>query len=413
LEHAGDFAEGRRAVTLTVLLDLSFLATPEVSRGVRRYAHLLALALHQRQKPGELNVLALAETPLFGPARASSDIPACIEAAERGRTQGLRGVFGARLRNFLGEAARSTQADVIHSLLPEGSPRRALDRPRIVTCHHLDSSVAATEWHGGSGRIRLDRRHFHRADRVIAISRATAQELIARLDIPRSKIAVVYNGIDEQVWSMESRPDDPQRLAALGLRGQPYLLCVGAVDARKNVEGVMRGLGRAHLLAGHRQLALVWAGQLARAERQELEAQARRAGVLASLKTVGFVSDADLACLYRSATALVFTSRREGFGYPVVEAMASGCPVVTSNCSSLIEVAEHAALTVDPEDSEAIADAIVLLQGDRREIRRLTADGLLRAREFRLERMVEGTLTAYRDARDGTRSPSARPSAPP
>jgi glycosyltransferase involved in cell wall biosynthesis len=125
------------------------------------------------------------------------------------------------------------------------------------------------------------------------------------------------------------------------------------------------------------------------------------------VKLLGYVSDQDLAALYRGATAQVFVSRAEGFGYPVIEAMACGCPVITSNRSSLIEIAEGAAVTVDPEDADAIADAIVLLADDNAERRRLSARGIERAARFSLRRMAEQTLDVY--ASVASPRPSRRP----
>lgn len=390
-------------MSLRVLLDLSALQAPSVPRGVKRYASLLARALHRARTEQDLELLALLDAPLFGLPRYSSDVLAAIELLETTAVPSSRAPLTARLGSLLGRTGRKNQVDVMHSLYPGGSTRRVLDSARVVTCHHLDGGIAATEWHGTQARVGLGRRHFQRAERIIAISRATAQELIVRLNLPRNRITVVHNGIDRSLWTPAARHEDPSRLAALGLRGQPYFLCVGAVDARKNVDGVLRALARAQALATHKQLLLVWVGALGRSERSELVSLAKQQGVEGSVLPIDHASDEDLAALYRNAMALVFASRREGFGYPVVEAMASGCPVITSNRSSMAEIAEHAALTVDPDDSSAIADAMVLLYGDQHERRRLRDAGLLRATQFDLDDMVRGTVAVYRAALLATR----------
>src|SRR5690606_33662556 len=139
-----------------------------------------------------------------------------------------------------------------------------------------------------------------------------------------------------------------------------------------------------------------WAGRLSAEDRQRVCAAAEEAGVADAVQLLGYVPDAELAALYRGATAQVFVSRAEGFGYPVVEAMACGCPVITSNRSSMIEMAEDAALTVDPEDPDAIAGAIVLLADDNAERRRLAERGVHRAQHYSLRKMGERTLEAYR-----------------
>lgn len=403
-------------MTLTVLLDLSLLASSALPRGVRRYVHLLAGELVRQKRELDLEVVTLVDAPFFRPPRLTTDLAAAIEDWEGRSPMGLKLPFGGTGVRALSKAARAFGVEVVHSLTPESSPRSALDCARVVTCHHLDSSVAATEWHGGQSRVDLDRRHFQRAERIIAISRATAQELIARLDVPRHRISVVHNGIDPRVWSQSPHPDDSARLAALGLRGGPFLLCVGAVDARKNVDGILFGLKRAQELVQNRQLVLVWVGPLSRPERIELDGLSKSRGLSPSVIPVGLVGDEDLAALYRHATGLVFASRREGFGFPVVEAMASGCPVITSNRSSMVEVADGAAVMVDPDDTGAIADAMVLLYGNEAQRQRLRLAGLERARQFTLAQTAVGTAAAYHQAAlsaraEGTSIPPA-PSGP-
>jgi alpha-1,3-rhamnosyl/mannosyltransferase len=118
-------------------------------------------------------------------------------------------------------------------------------------------------------------------------------------------------------------------------------------------------------------------------------------GVRDALSFLSYVPDADLKALYRSAVAQLYVSRYEGFGHPIVEAMAAGCPVVTSNRSSTAEIAKDAALLVDPEDHAQIADAIFQLLSHPEQRRDLCERGTERARRFSLERMAEGTLRVY------------------
>ncbi len=390
--------------SLRVLLDLSLLARSDTPRGVARYAHDLALGLHAEAKAREgLTVLAVTRPSLLGSLRHTADVPAALEAFEAERRRPARPApqrplfeLLGRTRHALTRVAEEAGAHVMHSLDPTSSPRASLGVPRVVTCHHLDSSAESQDWHGTEGKVGLDARRFLRADRVIATSRATAQDLIATLDVPRAKIQVVYNGIDERLWREEPAIDDAVRLAALGLRGQPYLVCVGAVDRRKNVDGVLAGLRRALDLRVRMDLVVAWIGRLSKGEQQHLEERARYHDVEGRVRQLGYVSDHDLAALYRSATALVFASHREGFGYPVVEAMSCGCPVITSNCSSLVEIADQTAVTVDPKDTAAIADAIAVVADDNAERRRLGERGVGRARHFTLASMLEGTLDAYR-----------------
>jgi len=113
------------------------------------------------------------------------------------------------------------------------------------------------------------------------------------------------------------------------------------------------------------------------------------------VKLLGFVPDEDLAALYRQAHATVFVSRAEGFGYPVLEAMACGSPVVTSNVSSLVEVAGDVAVTVDPEDPQRIAEAIVAVEQNAEARAQRTARGRDWVARFSCERQAQETLAVY------------------
>lgn len=364
-----------------------------------RYVTSLATELHRcAQGSSTLALAAIAERPLFGAPKISEDIPAILEELlDRGRPGGGSSGGGKRV---LARAAQLAKADVVHTLEPRALVQSKLSIPRVITCHHVDSSQDASSWHGTQATVlRADRKRVQSADRIIAISSATAHELITRFNVPREKISVVHHGVSLGKWCAPPAEQGAARRVALGIDGRPYLLCVGAVNERKNVDAVFQGLSRARAMIGSADLTVVWAGELSRSERQKLRAKAKRAGVADAISLQGYVSDEDLVALYAGATALVFASRREGFGYPVVEAMAAGCPVVTSNCSSLVEVAQGAALTMDPDDTDAIADAIVLLADDNAERGRLAEAGLARASGFSLRRMVEGTLEAYERAR--------------
>ena len=390
-----------RGEPFRILLDLSVLSAANLSRGVGRYVGSLASALHARARQDpELVVSAIAERPLLREPRVTQDIPALLEELHEGKTRTAYTYlpWSRGGQRAVQSAIDQARAHVVHSLDPQVSPQ-GLSCPHIVTCHHLDSSADASQWHGVSATVeRADRRRFFQADRIIASSRATAQELIARLNVSRGRISIVHHGVALATWNSGDLTAQAACREELGVQGRPYLLCVGGVQERKNVDGVMEGLRRARTMLGRRDLLLVWVGRLDRKERQRLEARARKFDVAEAVVSLGYVSDQVLAALYAGAVALVFASKREGFGYPVVEAMASGCPVVTSNGSSLIELAEGAALTLNPEDTQAIADSIVLLADDNSERRRLGQQGKERAKSFSLTRMVDGTLEAYRKA---------------
>jgi alpha-1,3-rhamnosyl/mannosyltransferase len=219
--------------------------------------------------------------------------------------------------------------------------------------------------------------------------------LVGLLDIPASKVSVVHNGVDLSRWSAEPSADDAARRAASDLGDVPYLLYVGAADWRKNTVGMLSGLSRARRQPGGEELVLAWAGRMGGAWQREISRASAALGLGDAVRLLGYLSDEHLGSLYRGAVAQLFVSRAEGFGYPVIEAMASGCPVIASNCSSTHEIAEGAAISVSPEDHDGIADAALSLLRDEGERTRLREAGLQRARTFSVERMARETYAVY------------------
>jgi glycosyltransferase involved in cell wall biosynthesis len=284
-----------------------------------------------------------------------------------------------------------------------------------VTCHDLipykyPEHYARLEDGYGWGRRALDRRRYRSASQVIAISRATARDLEERLHLGSSRVSIVLSGIDAARWRQTNRvQEDGGHLEQLGLRGRRFILYVGDADWRKNSEGMLRGLAIARRTEP--ELELVWVGMPSSAAHDNTRrAEAERAGVSHAVRFLGYVTDAALGAVYRAAVATLLVSRAEGFGYPVLEAMAAGSPVITSNTSSMPEVGGDAALLVDPENPSAIADAIALLARDPERRRELLKKGFERAQELNLLAQARGTLAVYRSLLD--RTAAARPGRP-
>jgi glycosyltransferase involved in cell wall biosynthesis len=150
---------------------------------------------------------------------------------------------------------------------------------------------------------------------------------------------------------------------------------------------------------GHpfKSLTLLKVGSAGRSDafRKTTLDEAGRLGIERDLQFVEYVSDQELAVLYSNALALVFPSLYEGFGLPIVEAMACGCPVITSNVSSMPEIAGSAALLVDPHDTTALVEAIRWVILDPTHRARLRAQGLLRAQDFSWDKTAEATFALY------------------
>jgi glycosyltransferase involved in cell wall biosynthesis len=245
------------------------------------------------------------------------------------------------------------RATTIHDLVPLHFPE--LVHPRTLRMHGAKYRHAAAT-----------------CDVIFANSRFTAADAAERLPIPSDRIRIAYPGIDRRFSPDGERAD----------LGAPYVLTVSTLDPRKNVEGAMDAF---EVLRQHRpELLLAVAGGVAPGE----TAPAEREGV----RLLGFVDDKRLAALYRGASAFVYASRFEGFGMPVVEALASGVPAVASSHPSLDEASGQAAFRADPHDSEAVADAVelALQQGAERR-----AVGLAHARRFTWQGCAEAVLRGY------------------
>ena len=251
-----------------------------------------------------------------------------------------------------------------------------LNHPSIVTVHdlvRLAFPFAKEGWMSAMG-LALDRTGIRKAAHVISVSEATKRDLMRHLDVPDEKITVIHNGVDHEVFHPCQNRDSYD---------SPYLLYVGSERPRKNFSMLLRTFT---LLKqqGHpfNSLTLLKVGPAGRSDafRKATLDETRRLGIERDIRFVESVSDQELAVIYANALALVFPSLYEGFGLPIVEAMACGCPVITSNVSSLPEIAGSAALLVDPHDTAALLEAIRCVILDPTNRARLRAQGLLRAR---------------------------------
>ncbi|MEO5679543.1 MAG: glycosyltransferase family 1 protein [Acidimicrobiales bacterium] len=232
-----------------------------------------------------------------------------------------------------------------------------------------------------------------RADLVLTVSQSSRAELVEHTAIPDDRIRVVANGVDLAPATDAQAADLADRL---GLAGRPYVLWVGSLEPRKNVEALL-GLPAALAAAGlpHRVVLAGPQGWGPTARRARSAAAAAPPG---SLRLLGPVAPADLAPLYRGAALFCFPSLHEGFGLPVLEAMAQGTPVLCSSASSLPEVAGAAARYVAAPDPEAWAAAVVGLLGDEVALAALGAGGPARAAAFGWPACAAATAAALREA---------------
>ena len=267
-----------------------------------------------------------------------------------------------------------------------------LNQPFIVTVHDLARLCIGFDPETISERILLkfDKRHIKKAAHIIAVSHHTKSDLIEQLKIPGDKITVIYNGVDQDVF--KPRHTMPHFLGQVETQ---YVLYVGSERPRKNLGRLFEAF--ALLKRDFPGLKLVKVGVPGRSERfrSKTMKELKRLGLIGEVIFPGYASDLDLARYYSAAALLAFPSLYEGFGLPPLEAMACGCPVVTSNTSSLPEVVGDAGVMVDPYDTAALARAIKQVLTDSELRNNLVAKGRERARRFSWQKTAQLTGRVY------------------
>jgi glycosyltransferase involved in cell wall biosynthesis len=216
----------------------------------------------------------------------------------------------------------------------------------------------------------------HRSRRLIAVSEATREDLLHYYKLDPERITVVPHGVEPAFFTLDR------------MHIQPYLLCVSTLHPHKNLDRLIRAYARRK-----RDYRLVLAGMRG-FHTQSLEALISEAGAKDSIELTGWIPREDLYRLYAGARAFVYPSTFEGFGMPVLEAMAAAIPAACSDIPPLREVAGDAALYFDPLNEDGIANALDRVMVDEELRRTLATAGPERARQFTWERSAEATLRA-------------------
>lgn len=362
--------------------------------GLSRYAQQLAFHLFANHKSD-------VDLTLFYNAHSDHTLPTTLLPIPT-ETISL-GQYRWRLSVLAGQILR---AAAYESRLPAGQLYHAtehllpyLRRPTVLTVHDLIFE-RYPEHHKRTNRLFLTvgmRLFVRHATAIIAVSHQTKQDLIDLYHTPPEKIHVIYQGIDPSFAPASTaeieriRESYPPRAADGTPR--PYLLMLGTLEPRKNHLTAMKALRR--LKQSGLPHALVIAGGegwLFEPIRQQVAAL----GLQEDVHFTGYIPAEDLPPLYGGATCVLQPSLYEGFGFPVLEAMACGAPVISSNVSSLPEAAGDAALMVDPLDDEALAAAVERVIGEAGLAEAMRAKGAAQAAHFRWERCAAETVEVYR-----------------
>lgn len=282
--------------------------------------------------------------------------------------------------------------DVFHSaepLMPPVGNRRSIvsfNDSAYFKFPHFYSRGTAEKWD------RLYRRSLAKADAVIVLSENTKADLIEMMALPRQKIHVVRPPTDP-IFSQSRSPQDEMRVRGKFSLPDQFLLFVGTLEPRKNIPRLVKAF-EMFVCAQNRSVSLIIVGRRGWLY-EDILATINASPARENIRLLDYVTDADLAILYRLALMFVFPSLYEGHGYPVVEAMTSGTPVITSNNSSLKEIAEGAALLVDPENVAAICEAMQRFSGDENLRRDMSMKGRQHAAQFSVKNAVDRILRVY------------------
>ncbi|MGI5828512.1 MAG: glycosyltransferase family 4 protein [Patescibacteria group bacterium] len=265
--------------------------------------------------------------------------------------------------NWSQPPSRAYKVTTVHDLVPVLYPQYLPEK--IVRNFHKNLKIIEKE-----------------CDQIIAVSQATKADLINQSKSLTNKIEVIYSGVDSKF-----RPINDDKVIArvkekYGIKGK-YVLTVGTFEPRKNLKKVISAFNK----LGRKDVTLVLAGKYGWGDKE--------LPLSGCVLAAGFIKDDDLPALYSGALGFVFASLYEGFGLPVLEALACGCPVITSNVSSLPEVTGEAALKVDPYNEEDIMYACRRLIEDENLRKKLSAAGLKQAKKFTWEESARKTLQVY------------------
>ncbi len=266
--------------------------------------------------------------------------------------------------------------------------------PSVVTIHDL-SIYRYPQWHP---KARIERMQMaipeaiERASLILAISESTRRDIIDQFQIPAERVQVTLLGVDQNYHPRTSTELAPV-LSKFGLSKNAYSFFVSTIEPRKNLTNLIAAYRLLPIAMRQRwPLVLVGGGGW---QSEDIHADIQRAVSEGWLKYLGFVDQADLPALYAGARLFTYPSWYEGFGLPIAEAMASGVPVLTSNCSSMPEVAAGAARLVEPGDVDSIREGLAQALDDDAWRELAVQRGLQRATELSWDACVRNTVAAY------------------
>jgi len=381
------------------------LSTSVVQRGKTGVAqHLFAVLRALLARPGEFHFVLFVleeDLPLFEFAKKAAAI---VPVSER---------FRAPVKNILWHQTqlprlcRAQELDVLH--VP--SYRRMLwpkPCPLVATIHDLAPFRVAKKYDPARmfyGRV-VARMLSRRQDAIIAVSDNTARDVTSFFGVPPERITVIHNGVDHERFV----PGDREKAKAEAARRyelqKPFFLYVARLEHPGKNHVPLISAFEEFKAATHSDWQLAFGGSDWHGA-EVIHAAIERSPFRSDIRCLGFVPDTQLPELYRAADVFVYPSLYEGFGMPPIEAMACGCPVISSTRGSLGEVVGGAAATIEPNDIHSMARELYILATDSGARNRLRAAGMAQAQKFDWNRNAAETLRVYERACVKSRKPMA------
>mgnify|MGYP001812763523 CR=1 FL=1 len=295
-------------------------------------------------------------------------------------------IIRAMNRAYTSAYARRFSPDIVHeSYYPSRNRRWPAGSKIVTTVHDMIHELYPDNFLAIDRTPEFKQRAVENADLVICVSENTRSDLVRMTGLDAGKAVVVHHGADHLGAEPRPRPE---------LKDKPYLLYVGSRAGYKNFSCLLEAFTGEQYLWKNWDLVCFGGGPMTPTElSQILEAAAPSANVI---QVDG--GDATLCALYQHAAAFVYPSMYEGFGIPPLEAMSQGCPVISSNVSSMPEVLGNAAEFFPPDDSRALKESIMIVLSDEHRREELVSRGSAHVKEFTWQKCAEQTLAAYRQA---------------
>ena len=368
-----------------VLLNAAPLCT--VLSGVARYTRSLYLAILEQQ---------LADVGYFCNGRFQETMPEQSGTPIGGSLpwqvrEILREIRFKSIEHKLKRVVRKGNFDVYHETGAFPLLKNS-DIPTVMTIYDL-SLVKFKHCHPVD-RVRNFEKHFYRridaVKHFITISEFIRQEIIETFHIPQEKVTAVPLAV-EKFFMQKPEPVVSRYLQEKNLPNR-YILTVGTHEPRKNIAMLVRAL--AHTKEKYTLVSTGWSGWL----NSEFQQEVRKLKMEKRIILLGHIPDEELVLLYNGASLMVYPSLYEGFGLPILEAMACGCPVICSNTSSMPEVAGDAAILISPEDEKDLAEAIDNVMQDESLSQQLIKSGVTRVSEFSWNNTARETMSIFEKA---------------